>query len=207
MIPRPPAALKPLMETWPAGKVIVRCHSPRYREQQFNSTTHLARFRPFMHAGEIVPTAYGANDLVGAVSETVFHEVPVRGPNRRILRSEIDRWVWCEVAPIRDVNLVSLHGAGLRRLQVTHGELIECDASWYAETVPWSDTLHDIDPSVDGLCWRSRQHNDSLAIILFGTRVTEADLRVERPAESLALKPGGDVVYQFAEDADITIVT
>ena len=32
-------------------------------------------------------------------------------------------------------------------------------------------------------------------------------LRIERSAESLALQPGGDVVYRFAEDADITIVT
>jgi hypothetical protein len=105
------------------------------------------------------------------------------------------------------LTLVSLHGAGLRRLQVTHGELIECDASHYAETVPWSDALHDVAPDVDGLCWRSRQHSDSLAVMLFGTRVEESDLRVERPSESLARRPGGDVVYRFAEDADITIVT
>jgi hypothetical protein len=207
MVPRPPAAPKPLLEPWPSGKAIVRCHAPSRHEREFNPTTHMARFRPFLHGGEIVPTAYGADDLVGAISETVFHEVPVRGPNRRILRSQVERWVWCEVAPTRDLTLVALHGAGLRRLQVTHGELIECDASDYAETVPWADALHDVDPVIDGLCWRSRQHNDSLALILFGTRVKEADLRVVRDAESLSVKPGGDVVYEFAEAADITIVT
>jgi hypothetical protein len=207
MVPRPPAALKPLVEPWEADRPIFRCHGPRYHERQFNSTTHLARFRPLMHEGAIIPTAYGAGDLVGAVSETVFHEVPVRGPDRRILRSELDRWVWSEVAPTRDLNLVSLHGAGLRRLQVTHGELIESDASDYAETVPWSDALHDVAPGPDGLCWRSRQHNDSLALMLFGTRVAESDLRVVRPAETLALTPGSEVVYAFAEDADIAIIT
>jgi hypothetical protein len=205
-VPRPPAVLDPLLEPWPAGTPIVRCHGPRRHEREFNPTTHLARFRPFVHDGEIVPTAYGANDLIGAVSETVFHEVPVRGSKRRILRGEIERWVWCEVAPTRDLTLVSLHGAGLRRLQVTHGELIECDASHYAETVPWADALHDVDPAIDGLCWRSRQHNDSLALILFGTRVGEGDLQVVRAAESLSLKPGGDVLYQFAEAADIAVV-
>jgi hypothetical protein len=206
VLPRPPAAPEPLLESWPAGKAIARCHSPRYHEREFNPTTHLARFRPFVHDGEVVPTAYGADDLVGAVSETVFHEVPIRGPNRRIMRSQLERWVWCEVAPTRDLTLVKLHGTGLKRLQVTHGELIECDASHYAETVPWAVALHDADPRIDGLCWRSRQHNDSLALILFGTRVAESDLSVERAAEVLAVKPGGDVVYQFAEDAGITIV-
>lgn len=207
MVPRPPAAPKPLLEPWPAGRTIVRCHSPSRHEREFNPTTHLARFRPFLHEDEIVPTSYGADDLVGAVSETVFHEVPVRGPNRRVLRTQLERWVWSEVAPTRDLTLVALHGPGLRRLQVTHGELIECDASHYAETVPWADALHDVDPAVDGLCWRSRQHNDSLALILFGTRVRELDLEIVRRADSLSLKPGGDVVYAFAEAADIAIIT
>jgi RES domain-containing protein len=206
MLPRPPAALKPAFEPWPAGKPIFRCHAPRYEERAFNLSSRLARFRPFMHDGEIVPTAYGADDLAGAVSETVFHDVPVRGPNRRILRSEIEQWVWCELAATRELTLVKLHGTGLTRLQVTHGELIESDARHYAETAPWAKALHDADPVIDGLCWRSRQHNDSLALILFGTRVRDDDLRIVRPAESLSLKPGGDVVYEFAEAADITIV-
>lgn len=207
MDPRPPADIDPQIERWEAGRTIVRCHGPRYHERQFNNTTHLARFRPLVHAGVVVPTIYGANDFAGAVSETVFHEVPVRGANRRILRSEIDRWVWSEVAPIRDLNLIALHGTGLRRVQVTHGELIECDASDYADTVPWAVALHDAESAPDGICWRSRQHNDSLALMLFGTRVTDADLSVVRAADSLALRPGGDLVYELAEAADIAIVT
>jgi RES domain len=206
VIPWPPADLDPQIEVWAAGRGIIRCHSPRFHERQFNETKHLARFRPLVHASSIVPTIYGAEDFAGAVSETVFHEVPVRGPHRRILRGEIDRWVWCEVAPARDLRLVSLHGTGLRRVQVTHGELIESDASDYADTVPWSLALHDAASAPDGLCWRSRQHNDSLALMLFGTRVAEADLEIVRPAESLSLRPGGDLVYEFAEAAGIAIV-
>jgi hypothetical protein len=207
VLPRPPADIRPQIDRWAAGRVIVRCHGRKYHEREFNPSTYLARFRPFVHHDAVVPTMYGADDLWGAVSETVFHEVPVRGPNRRILRSEIDRWMWCELAPTRDLDLVKLHGTGLRRIQVTHGELIECDAAHYADTVPWSDVLYDSESAPDGLCWRSRQHNDSLAIMLFGTRVAEADLKVVRPAESLALRPGGDAVYAFAEAADIAIVT
>jgi hypothetical protein len=43
--------------------------------------------------------------------------------------------------------------------------------------------------------------------MLFGSRVIGADLDVVRPAQSLALRPGGDLVYAFAEAADIAIVT
>jgi hypothetical protein len=207
VIPRPPADIDPQIERWEAGRTIVRCHGPTYHERQFNDTTHLARFRPLVERGVVVPTVYGANDFPGAVSETVFHEVPVRGPNRRILRSEVDRWVWSEVAPTRDLRLVALHGTGLRRIQVTRGELIERDASDYADTVPWSVALHDVASAPDGLCWRSRQNDDSFALMLFGSRVGEGDLVVVRAAESLALRPGGDKVYEFAEAADITIVT
>jgi len=199
--------LDPLIETWAAGRVIVRCHGRKYHEGQFNDTTHLRRFRPFTAEGSIVPTIYGAEDLDGALAETLFHDVPVRGPDRRILRSQLEQWVWSEIAPARDLQLVALHGAGLRRLQVKRAELIECEAAHYAETVPWADALHDVSARPDGLCWRSRQHDDSLALMLFGTRVSESDLDVVRPAESLALKPGGDAVYGFAEAANITIVT
>jgi hypothetical protein len=207
MVPRPQADLDPQIEAWEAGRKIVRCHGPADHERQFNVTTHLARFRPLVHDGLVVPTIYGAGDFSGSVSETVFHEVPVRGPNRRILRSELDRWAWSEIAPTRDLNLVALHGTGLRRVQVTHGELIECDAVHYADTVVWSVALHDARAAPDGLCWRSRQHNDSLALMLFGTRVREADLTIVRSAQSLAHKPGGDLAYEFAEAAGITIVT
>jgi hypothetical protein len=207
MVPRPPADIDPQIELWEAGRTITRCHAPKYHERQFNDTTHLARFRPFVHDEVVVPTIYGAVDFPGAVSETVFHEVPVRGPNRRIPRTAVDLWVWSRVTPTRDLNLVALHGTGLRRIQVTNRELIESDAADYADTVLWAVALHDSASAPDGLCWRSRQHNDSLAVMLFGTRVAQGDLAVVRAAESLALRPGGDMVYAFAEAADITIVT
>lgn len=207
MVPRPLPDLDPTVEPWHAGKTIVRCHGPRYHERQFNPTSSLARFRPFVIDGVVVPTMYGADDLWGAASETVFHEVPVRGKARRILRTQLEQWVWCEIAPNRDLRLASLHGVGLRRLQVSHGELIECDAAHYEETARWAEVLYAAPAAPDGLCWRSRQHNDSLAVILFGTRVLESDLDVVRPSASLALRPGGDIVYDFAEAADIAIVT
>lgn len=207
MLARPPADLDPLLECWEAGRAIVRCHGARQHERAFNRTSHLARFRPLTHGDAIVPTLYGASDLRGALSETVLHDVPVRGPNRWVLRAEIERWVWSEVTPRRDLSLVALHRAGLRRIQATRKELIESDAAHYADTVPWADALHDVEAAPDGLCWRSRQHDDSLVLMLFGTRVREADLQVVRPAESLDRGAGGELVYAFAEACGITVVS
>jgi RES domain-containing protein len=207
VIPRPPAKLDPTIETWDAARRIVRCHGATYSETQFNATTHLRRFRPFMHDGAIVPTMYGADGLPGALSETVFHDVPVRGPNRRVLKGAVEPWVWSVLAPTRPLRLVSLRGPGLKRVQVTHGELIECHASDYADTVPWADALHDVPAAPDGLCWRSRQNNDSLAVILFGTRVAETDLDVVQRAADLTSGAGRDALLEFAEAADIAIVT
>jgi hypothetical protein len=207
VIPRPPPQLDPAIEPWNAGRQIVRCHAPSQHERQFNDTPRLARFRPLVHDGSIVPTMYGADDLPGALSETVFHDVPVRGPSRRVLRGQIERWVWSIVAPRRDLRLVALHGTGLKRVHVTHGELIESNASDYADTVPWSVALHDTAAAPDGLCWRSRQHNDSLALMLFGTRVADTDLEIARRAEALTSGAGRDALYDFAEAADIAVVT
>ena len=44
--------------------------------------------------------------------ESVFHDVPVSG-------------VLSRIAPARELLLIALHGYGLKRLGVTHGELIE----------------------------------------------------------------------------------
>ena len=205
MVPRPPADIDPLVETWVAGRPIARCHSPRFHEREFNDSTHLGRFRPFAEDDVVVPTVYGADDLRGALSETVFHDVPLRGSNRRLPRAQLERWVWSEIAPTRDLELVSLHGQGLTRLGLRNADLIDCDAAHYAETVAWSSALY-APGGPDGLCWRARQHNDSLALILFGTRVSEADLAVVREAESVAFGHAGAVVYAFAEAAGITIV-
>ena len=104
---------------------------------EFNASNVSRRFRPVIRSGIVVPTLYGADHVHGALSETVFHDVPIRGNGRRILRKALLPMMRLTVIPKRDLPLVWLHGASLRRLRVTHGELIESSSSQYSRTAAW----------------------------------------------------------------------
>ena len=100
----------------------------------------------------------------------MFHVVPIPGNARRILRKSLLPMMRSKVIPKRDLRLVRLHGASLRRLRVTHSELIESSSSQYSRTAAWGQALYD-HADYDGLVWRSRQFNDSYALMLWGHRV------------------------------------
>ncbi len=112
------------------------------------------------------------------------------------------------VIPSRPLRLFELHGAGLRRLQVTHGELIESGSWQYPRTAAWGQTLHDR-ADYDGLIWRSRQFNDSFALMLWGDRVNRwEDLEADPDNAPLPLYAGAgfDEVQQLADDCGITVI-
>lgn len=109
------------------------------------------------------------------------------------------------LAPLRDLKLVQLHGFGLRRLEISRVDIIESD-SQYSQTVRWARALHACGSEIDGLVWVSRQHDTSLALVLFGDRVRRADLEVVDPPLPLYLGPGFDEVQRAAEQAGITVL-
>jgi hypothetical protein len=198
----------PRVHTWPARGPIVCCHHISLGATEFNTSKVSRRFRPVMSGGEIVPTLYGADLPAGALSETVFHDVPVRGGGRRVQRKALIPMVRSTVIPNRPLRLVELHGAGLRRLQVTHGELIESGSRQYPRTAAWGQALHD-HADCDGLIWRSRQFNDSFALMLWGDRVNRwEDLEADPDNAPLPLYAGAgfDEVQQLADDCGITVI-
>lgn len=195
---------------WQAEQPIVRCHSVQMGAAEFNTTSASRRFRPVQDSsGSIVPTIYGADSTEGALSETVFHDVPVRGPGRRIFRKALVPMVLSTIAPVRALRLAELHGAGLGRLGTTHGELIETGAKQYPRTALWGQALYDHTAGFDGLIWRSRQFNDSFALMLWGDGVARfTDLM---PHPGIAPVPlyagmGFETVRELAEAVRITIV-
>lgn len=61
----------------------------------------------------------------------------------------------------------------------------------------------------DGLVWRSRQFNDSYAVMLWGDRIKrrkDIDVDDANPPLSLYLGAGFDEVQQLADDCLITVV-
>lgn len=195
---------------WPAEQPIIRCHNVQMGATEFNTTVNSRRFRPVQDRSEaIVPTIYGANLIEGALSETVFHDVPVRGTGRRIFRKALVPIVLSTITPGRELKLAELQGAGLGRLGITHGELIETGAKQYPRTALWAQALYDHTAHFDGLIWRSRQFNDSFALILWGDRVT----RFTNLAPHIDIAPiplyageGFEKVRTVAEEARIIIV-
>lgn len=202
-----PAALDPLIQTWPPGERIVRCHDSRFGATELNPGFGRGRFHPFRAAaGETVPTLYGASSLNGALSETVFHDVPIRGPFRAILRPGLKPMLVSTVVALRELRLAQLHGFGLRRLGISRADLIESGPGHYGETVRWAQALHACDERIDGLVWVSRQYDTAFALVLFGDRVARKDLGVSEPPLPIYSGAGFDGVQEAAEQAGITVL-
>jgi hypothetical protein len=184
----------------------LRCHNARHGPAEFNRTASPGRFRPVRRRGRIVGTLYGSEDLAGAVSETVFHDLPV-GTGPRFVRVEaLEPVVASTLAARRVLRLASLHGHGLRRLGATRAQLIDSEADRYAALAAWGQALHDCPAAPDGLVWRSRHFDDAYALLLFGDRVRRRELEVVEPPLPLAIGRGLERLMELAERAGITLV-
>lgn len=208
--PADPAGLDPLLHTWPAGEPFHRCYDVNWGARQFHAgdPAHRGRFHPFTAHGSALPVEvlYGADDVQGALSETVFHDVPVRGA-KRVPQAKLVHRLVVELVTRRDLVLVDITSAGLSRLGLSRLELIESDSRSYADTAAWARTLHAHPRRVDGLMWVSRQHDTSRALVLFGDRVEVSALEVAPGTVPLALGAGAglDAVCAAASRAGITI--
>jgi hypothetical protein len=94
----------------------------------------------------------------------------------------------------------------LHRLGISRAELIASESDQYPRTVLWAQALHTCRPDADGLVWVSRQHDTSLALVLFGDRVHSEDLVVEEPPQPLAVGPGYEEVQRAADLAGIALL-
>jgi hypothetical protein len=207
-VPAPRAAgeLDPLVTEWAQGRRIVRCHNARHAPAEFNRTASPGRFRPVRRRGRIVGTLYGSEDLAGAVSETVFHDLPVGGGERFLRVEALAPMVASSLSARRVLRPASLHGHGLRRLGATRAQLIDSEADRYPALAAGGQALHDCPAEPDGLLWRSRHYDDTYALLLFGDRVRRRDLEIVEPPLPLALGPGLERVLELAERAGITLV-
>ncbi len=206
--PPGPAEADPLVVRWEADKPIVRVHPARHLPNQFNPEDKRARFRPFANAGAIVPTMYGAVDFDGALSETVFHDLPRPAAGQVVTHAALYPLVRSHAIPTRDLKLVLLAGYGLDRLKVTREQLIMSPPEEYVHTARWGEALYNCRKRLDGLLWVSRQYELSTAVMLFGGRVRERELKFDySDVLPLWTGPGLVDVMQTAAKAGITIST
>lgn len=207
--------LRPLIHTWAAGEPMWHVYNVAYGARDFYGGDPAKpgtweRFHPFNRVGGTNPLSvyYAANDVLGALAETVFHDVPA-GPKKakRVPFAKLRHRLEVEVEPIRDLRLADLRGFGTKRLGVSRAELLEPGPTAYAETAPWGRALHAHAENFDGMVWVSRQHDMSQSLVLFGDRVSDGDLAVVEDHIPLTLAAGNglELVLAAANQADITI--
>jgi hypothetical protein len=208
-VPDPPLPdlLQPLLFSWKKDRLLIRCHNARFGPASFNPGMGSGRFHPFddFH-GNVVPVFYAAEDPDGALAETVFHDVPARGPRKRIRKSSLKPLVLSTVTCSRDLKLAQLFGFGLRRLGITRRELIEARGQQYPRTAAWARALHAGGERIDGLVWVSRQNDGARSVVLFGDRVPSGILRSVGVSLPLQDGPGFDLVRSAADRAGILIL-
>ncbi len=193
---------------WRRGQALFRVHASDYGATEFNPGSGHGRFHPFVDiAGHGVPTLYGAVSVDGALSETVFHDIPIDHRHiRRIFRQRLKTLLLSAIAPTRSLKLIDLRGHGLSALRLHRSQLIDTSVMAYPETVRWAQALHRTTVTPDGLIWRSRQFDTADVVVLFGDRVARTDLRVVSAPRPLYTGPGFRLVKEAARLVRIAII-
>ena len=202
--PPPPSALDPATTTWRAGRQLFRVHdaSPA---NAFNPGCGRGRFHPVRNRrGESIPTLYAADEIDGALSESVFRGVGASGG--RIQRADLEPLRLSRLVLETDLRLVDLTGLALRRLGLTRVQLIEAPERLYRQTARWAEALHEAESSAHGLTWISRQCDTARVVVLFGDRVDASRLRPDGPAEPLRGGRGFRRVCEAAGRANIAVI-
>jgi hypothetical protein len=166
-----------------------------------------SRFAPLhRNDGTAIPTLYGATTVAGALSESVFHDVPYRGRGKRIFASRLNGLALSTLIVTEPIRLAHLAGLGLRRLGVRRRDIIESGPGSYAETAAWALALYACAVAPSGLLWVSRQDDTANALVLFGDRLPAASLQVVSSPVPLDVGPGLALVDDAATLGAITVV-
>jgi hypothetical protein len=190
-----------------AGTRFHRVHDQRFGSCSFNpGKGRPSRFAPLFPGSEAVPTQYLATDYECAVHETIFHDVPIDEPNKTVGVDNIKPLAHSVIELKRDLVLVPLFGPDLARWGVSRTHLIDTTAADYHITAQWALAIHQSRPDAHGLIWTSKRCDPQQAVLLFGDRVAETDLR---EISNVAIYSNvGEMrqITNFAARVDITLV-
>jgi hypothetical protein len=194
------------VRTWRAGTPIYRVFDHGCGSAQYNAGGVPRRFRPVYDGGEIVPTLYGSDAHDGALCETVFHDLDLEDPAPSILRATLLTQIIAPVVAAKDLRLAALTDPQIKRLRVTHGQLIDADADEYPATAAWGQAIYDHPARFDGIVWNSRQHVAPLGLVLWSTRAGVVKAGTSAAPESLFFGSGYDRVVALANAMDVVVV-
>ena len=103
-----------------AGTRLVRVHAVARPADAFNPGRGArSRFGPLLRPdGTPIPTLYAATTIAGALSQSIFHDVPYAGRGKRILAARLAGLAISTFIVAEPIRLALLAGLGLRRLGV-----------------------------------------------------------------------------------------
>ena len=192
-VPEPRKDLNTLIQTmtWPSGQVIHRIHLSLYGGSAFNPGTRgNARFSPIRDAaGASIPTLYGGTSFDCAAMETVFHDVPIAPGLKTFDQVKLAEQVYSTVTTQGDLVLADLSSTALRSLGLRRVDLIDTEKDQYPGTRKWAEAIHGQCPTIEGLCWVSRQDDRARAVVLFGDRIPAGDLTLAAATRSILHDP------------------
>lgn len=172
---QPPDPFDPAIDVLSAGLGLYRTFSAA-------PDRHVTTFNPgyggpyrFSFFGDPpIPVLYAAQSEIGAVCESLLHDIPLTGG--RFVPEHYERSVTGALETTRELHLAAFHGLGLRRLGVEPVQLTASPARTYRATVAWAQAAHST--GLDGAVWMSARLNTDCAYVFFGDRVHEEDVHV-----------------------------
>jgi hypothetical protein len=192
------STVDPLVETLPAGTMLVQVFPRRRGALTFNPSDANGRFRPLSRSdGTVEPTAYLASDQETALAEAVLRGVTALDADdvpRRLYRRQLTGLSVVEAVVRRPIRVARLHGAGLVRLGLRRGGVIDCEELDYPYTAAWAQSLWGCRRRPAGISWTSRQNDSGRAIVLWQSRIRDDALAHTGFELELDREPGIDRV-------------
>lgn len=163
------------------GKVLHRVHNRQFDGNAFNPCRGgPTRFAPIHGThGRCIPSLYAADTVEAAIYETILHDVPPYAVRKSVPRSALNMRRHTILRLRRGLCLASLRAPDLMRWGISREALIGGLPTQYARTALWAKAVHDRFQEIDGLFWTSNLCDPDAALLLFGDRVTAADLLVK----------------------------
>lgn len=166
--PDPPTRLPAaLITTIPADTSVWRIHGAVRGAADLNPTP-----RPRVRAGRRFDSIDGSyaylhvgDSPAAAVAETICRNLAVNQSPRLIPRAKIEGRVLSELRTIRAVRVADLTGSGAARINAG-AWLSKCDPSGYLHTRLWAAAILAANPDLDGLQYRPRHDENTLAWVL-----------------------------------------
>ena len=180
-VPHPPAHLQaPNVVALTAGELLHRIHGRQFDGNGFNPCRGgPTRFAPIRDGrGRCIPSLYAASTVEAAIYETILHDIPLGMARKSVPSGAIAGRRHTTLILRRALHLASLRAPDLVKWRVRRETLIGSLPTQYGRTALWAKAVHDQFGEIDGLVWTSNLCDPDTALLLFGDRVSAADLMV-----------------------------